>query len=143
METSVETSMETSMTSPTTSEKRFRAKTIGIWTIRVLMAALFLFAAFMKLSGNPMEVAAFDQVGLGQWFRYFVGTLEVVGGIAILVPRFSIVGAGVLLFVDIGAFVAQITVLHQDWIHAVVVAVLLVLLIELQRRETDAALVTA
>jgi uncharacterized membrane protein YphA (DoxX/SURF4 family) len=107
--------------------------TIGIWTLRVLMALLFLSAAAMKLSGAEMEVAAFDQLGLGQWFRYFVAALEVIGGIAVLAPRFSIIGAGVLLFVDIGAFGAQIMVLHQDWIHAVVIAALLVLLIQLQR----------
>jgi hypothetical protein len=62
-----------------------------------------------------------------------VGALEVIGGIAVLMPRFSIIGAGVLLFVDIDAFDAQVMVLHRDWIHAVVVAALLVLLIQLQR----------
>jgi putative oxidoreductase len=80
------------------------------------MGALFLSAAAMKLSGAEMEVAAFNQVGLGQWFRYFVGALEVIGGIAVLMPRFSIIGAGVLLSVDIGAFGGQVMVLHRDWI---------------------------
>jgi len=123
--------METNVTGPT----RSRAMTIGIWTLRVLMALLFLSAAAMKLSGAEMEVAAFEQVGLGQWFRYLVGALEVIGGVAVLVPRFSVIGAGVLLFVDIGAFGAQVMVLHQDWIHAVVIAALLVLLIQLQRQK--------
>jgi putative oxidoreductase len=63
-------------------------------------------------------------------------------GVAVVIPRFSIIGAGLLLFVDVGAFVAQITVLHMDWIHTVVVAALLVLLIPLQRKKLDAAIVT-
>jgi putative oxidoreductase len=41
-------------------------KVIGLWVMRVLMAALFLFASYMKLTSQPMMVAEFDQVGLGQ-----------------------------------------------------------------------------
>ena len=122
------------MTTATIPQKISGRKTIGIWTLRVLMGALFLSAAAMKQSSQPMEVAAFNQVGLGQWFRYFTATLEFAGGVAVLIPRFSIIGAGVLLLVDVGAFVAQIRVLHQDWIHAVVIAALLLWLIQLQRK---------
>jgi hypothetical protein len=50
--------------------------------------------------------------------------------------------APVLLFADIGAFNAQVMVLHRDWIHAVVIAALLVLLIQLQRAK-PATIVTA
>jgi putative oxidoreductase len=92
-----------------------RSKTIALWILRVLM------------------VDEFNTIGLGQWFRYFTGALELAGGIAILVPSVSVFAAIVLLAVDVGAFVTQIAVLHGDWIHTVVIGAILGAVIYLQR----------
>jgi putative oxidoreductase len=110
-----------------------RGKTIALWSLRILMAALFLFAAVMKLSGQPMMVDEFNTIGIGQWFRLLTGALEAAGAIAILLPSVSVFGAILLLAVDAGAFVAQIAVLHVDWIHVVVIGALLATVIYLQR----------
>jgi putative oxidoreductase len=37
------------------------------------------------LAGVPAMVELFDRVGLGQWFRYFTGLLEVAAGIGLLI----------------------------------------------------------
>ncbi|MBW6424313.1 DoxX family protein [Rhizobium sp. XQZ8] len=116
-----------------TAHSQIRSTEIGIWVLRVLLGAAFLFFSFMKLSGQLNMVAEFDLVGLGQWFRYFTGALELVGGLAVLVPRFSVFGAILLLVVDLGASVAQVVILHMDWIHCVAIAALLLWLIYLQR----------
>jgi uncharacterized membrane protein YphA (DoxX/SURF4 family) len=50
-------------------------KTILLWVLRLLVAALFLFAAYSKLSGQQMMVDEFAKVGLGQWFRYFTAAM--------------------------------------------------------------------
>lgn len=97
------------------------------------MAALFLLAAGMKLSGQPMMVAEFGEIGLGQWFRIFTGAVEVIGAVVLLVPAVSPLGALLLLAVDVGAFAAQVSVLHKDWIHTVVIGAVLALLVWLQR----------
>jgi putative oxidoreductase len=110
-----------------------RSKAIIIWILQILMAALFLFASFMKLTGKPDMVAEFDTIGLGQWFRYLTGLLEVIGGIGILVPPVSVFAAILLLAVDAGAFVAQVAVLHMDWIHTIVIGAILGTVIYLQR----------
>jgi uncharacterized membrane protein YphA (DoxX/SURF4 family) len=111
-----------------------RSKSIILWILRVLMAAVFLFACFMKLSGQPMMVQEFGLFGdFGQLLRYFTGLLELVGGLAILVPAFSVFGAIILLVVDVGAFAAQLAVIHQDWIHTIVIGAILATLIYLQR----------
>ncbi|CAE6750473.1 DoxX family protein [Paraburkholderia nemoris] len=110
-----------------------RRATIILWILRGLMAALFLFGAIMKLTNQQMMVQEFDAVGFGQWFRYVTGLLELVGGIAILVPRVSVLGATILLCVDIGAFVAQVSIPHVDWIHTVVAAAILVAVLCMQR----------
>ena len=106
---------------------------IVLRVLRVLMAALFLFAAFGKLTSNPMMVEEFGLFGVGQWFRYLTGLLELAGGIAIVVPPISVFGAMLLLAVDAGALVAQLAVIHQDWIHTIVIGGILVTLIYLQR----------
>jgi putative oxidoreductase len=110
-----------------------RTMPIVLWVLRVLMAALFLFAAFAKLTSLQMEVDAFAMLPVGQWFRYLVGLLELAGGICVLIPTISGLGAIVLLVVDVGAFFAQILFLHQDWIHPIVIGAILVALIYLQR----------
>lgn len=112
-----------------------RSLFITVWVFRALIAALFLYAGFMKLSSQPMMVQEFDTVGLGQWFRYFTGALEVLGAIAVLVPSVSVLGAILLLLVDIGAFVAQVGVLHMDWIHTIVIGLFIGVLIYLQRHQ--------
>jgi len=110
-----------------------RSKTVVLWSLRILMAALFLFAAIMKLTGQPMMVDEFNTIGLGQWFRLLTGALEAAGAIAILLPSVSVFGAILLLAVDAGAFVAQIAILHVDWIHTIVIGAILATLIYLQR----------
>jgi len=116
-----------------------RGRNITLWVMRILMAALFLFAALSKLSAQPMMVAEFQQIGFGQWFRYFTAASEITGAVALLMPRFSIYGAIGLLAVDIGAFIAQVTVLHMDWIHTIVIGLILSSLVYLQRASLGSA----
>ena len=108
------------------------ATNIGIWALRILLGLAFIFAGYIKLSGKQRMIAEFNAVGLGQWFRYFTGSLELIGGLAVLIPRISVFGAILLLIVDFGAFIAQVTILHMGWMHCVVIAILLGLLIYLQ-----------
>jgi len=115
-----------------------RPTTISLWVLRVLLAVLFLAAAIMKFTGAPMIVAEFDLVGLGQWFRYVTATLELAGAVLLLVPAVSRLGAILLLFIDAGAFVAQVERIHMDWVHTIVIGGLLVLTLYLQRRAVTA-----
>jgi len=126
------------MTTPTLAASR--GKTIGLWVLRLLLAALFLFAGLMKLSGQDMMVQEFNVIGWGQWLRYFTGILELVGAIALLVPSVSAFGALILLAVDVGAFFAQLLILHQDVIHTIVIGLLLGGLVYLQRQQILARL---
>jgi putative oxidoreductase len=57
----------------------------------------------------------------------------VIGGIGILVPPVSVFAAILLLAVDAGALVAQVAVLHMDWIHTIVIGAILGTVIYLQR----------
>ncbi len=120
---------------PDTTASQSRAMLISLWIVRIIVAALFVLAAGMKLSGAQMEIDVFNTVGLGQWFRYVTGIIELAGAVAVLIPAVSAFGALFLLIVDIGALIAQVTSLHMDWIHPIVIGVILAWLIYIQRRQ--------
>ena len=81
------------------------------WTVRVLQALVgvgFLLFGFMKLSGDPTQVEAFNNIyGYGTGFMYVVGGIEVISAAGLLlgfwkkklIPAFS----GVLVIVMAGA----------------------------------------
>lgn len=105
-----------------------------VWGLRVVLALLFAGAALAKLSGQPMMVVEFQTIGLGQGFRIFAGMVELVAAGLLLWPRTTLIGAGLMLCVLAGAFVAQIGPLHGDVIHVMVFAAAVILTIWLTRR---------
>ena len=110
----------------TTAQSRVaRLKTIGFWLLKILLAALFLFAGGAKLAGLPAMVDVFERVGLGQWLRYVTAVLELGGAALLLWPPTTAFGALLLTIVSVGAFLAQLLVLHEDIVHTIVMAVIL------------------
>jgi hypothetical protein len=103
------------------------------WVLKGLLALAFLAAAAAKLSSQPMMVAEFGKIGLGQGFRYFTGATEVAGAALLLWPRSAFFGAVVLVGVCAGAFVAQVGPLHGDLIHVFVLGFLAALAAWLSR----------
>ena len=89
-----------------------KALNIALWTLQVLVALAFVAAGSGKLLGSADMVALFDAIGIGQWFRYVTGLLEVLGALLLLVPGKSVFGALLLACVMAGAIVAHVTVLH-------------------------------
>jgi putative oxidoreductase len=88
-----------------------RWKSAGLWVVRGLLALVFASAGGAKLYGVPMLVEEFQHMGLGQWFRYFTGTLEVLGAVLILVPSLAALGAVLLICIMIGATVMHLFVI--------------------------------
>ena len=70
----------------------------------------FIFIGGGKLAGTSAMVELFDKVGLGQWFRYLTGLLEVAGGVGLLIPRYAFYAAVLLVFVMIGAIITHVAV---------------------------------
>ncbi len=113
---------------------------IFIWVLRIVAAAAFLMAGSAKLSGNPMMVATFAAIGLGQWFRYLTGALEVAGALALLIPRLGGVGAAILTAVMVGAVLTHLLILGGNATPAIVL-LLISATIAWQRRQDVVALV--
>jgi putative oxidoreductase len=84
---------------------------ITLWTLSGLLALTFIGAGGAKLAGAAVMVDLFAKVGLGQWFRYVTGLLEVAAGIGLLMSRSAFYSAVLLALVMAGAFTAHVTVL--------------------------------
>ena len=67
-----------------------------LWCVQALLALVFLNASVAKLLGRPEMVELFSMIGVGQWFRYVTGTLELTGAVLILVPKTRRAGAALL-----------------------------------------------
>jgi putative oxidoreductase len=89
-----------------------KAVNIALWTLQMLVALAFVAAGSGKLLGSPDMIALFEAVGIGQWFRYLTGLLEVLGALLLIVPGKTAVGAVLLACVMAGAVMAHLTLLH-------------------------------
>jgi uncharacterized membrane protein YphA (DoxX/SURF4 family) len=82
-----------------------------VWTLQVASAAMFLFAGSLKLAGVPLMVHEFGIIGLGQWFRYFTGGVEVISAVLLLVPSLAFFGALALAATMVGAILTHLFII--------------------------------
>ena len=92
------------------NRQRSRATLIALWVMQVVLGLAFLMAGGSKLVGVPAMVSLFGQIGVGQWFRYVTGAIELTAGIALLIPSTAIFGAIVIIPTMIGAIVVNVFV---------------------------------
>ena len=69
-------------------------------------------------------VRLFGQIGVGQWFRYVTGAIELTGGIALLIPSAAIFGAMLLIPTMIGAIIVNVFVVPASPVAPVVLLLL-------------------
>lgn len=92
--------------------------------IRVLVSAAFLAAGLAKLAGVEMMVGTFEAIGVGQWFRYVTGLIEVGSVILLWVPGLQFIGAALLVCTMIGAVLAHLLLLGPSALPALVLGLL-------------------
>jgi uncharacterized membrane protein YphA (DoxX/SURF4 family) len=81
---------------------------------------MFLFAGSLKLAGAAAMVQVFSVIGLGQWFRYATGAIEIVSAIFLLTPRLAVVGAAALAITMLGAVATHLFIVGGSPAPAVV-----------------------
>jgi putative oxidoreductase len=101
-----------------------KGRLITLWTLSSLAALAFIGAGSAKLAGAAAMVDMFSKVGLGQWFRYFTGLLEVAGAIGLLTSRYAFHAALLLATVMVGAIITHLTVLGGSPVPPLVLLVL-------------------
>jgi putative oxidoreductase len=90
------------------SAKAGTVRTIGLWLLQIAAAGLFFFAGGSKLAGDAQMVQVFGVIGIGQWFRYLTGGLEVIGAAGLLFPATAAFAALMLAVVMIGAVLSHL-----------------------------------
>jgi uncharacterized membrane protein YphA (DoxX/SURF4 family) len=87
---------------------------IALWAVQVGLGAMFLMAGGSKLAGAPAMVTLFNVIGIGQWFRYVTGIIEVGSGLALLVPSLAVFGALALVPTMLGAVIAELFIVGDS-----------------------------
>jgi putative oxidoreductase len=99
-------------------------KYYSLLVIRILIGLAFFGAGAAKLAGVEMMVASFEAIGLGQWFRYLTGAIEVGSAILLFVPGKQAWGAGLLVCTMIGAVLAHLLILGPGSAPAIILGFL-------------------
>jgi len=86
--------------------------------IELGLAGVFLLVGAAKLIGRPDMVALFHDIGIGQWFRYVTGSIEIAGAALLIVPRLTGGSAMLLGAVMIVATSIELFVLHRPPVAA-------------------------
>lgn len=70
-----------------------KTTTIILWILRILVSVILLQTLYFKFSGHPESVALFTKLGVEPWGRIALGCIELVVGIALLIPKTSFIGS--------------------------------------------------
>ena len=117
---------------------RGRAVRIGLWGLQILLALQFAMGGLAKVFGDQAMVEMFDTIGIGQWFRYLVGALELAGAVGVLIPRLSGLAALGLVCLMVGATLTNLFVLGASPLLPVVLLVVSALVAWGRRARTRA-----
>jgi len=85
--------------------------TLSEWMSRGAIAVFFFAVGLDKFGGSWVKL--FDQIGIGQWFRYFTGIVEIAGGLLVLIPVTVTLGLTLLACTMASAALILIFVIHR------------------------------
>jgi putative oxidoreductase len=108
---------------------------VGSWILQGIVATAFFAAGAAKLAGADYMVELFNEIGVGQWFRYATGMVEVAGALALFAPGLIALGGTLLGATMFFATLTHVFVLHTSPIPAIVLGFLNALIVYLRRDE--------
>lgn len=106
----------------------------GKWLLTILLAVLMAGPGSEKFTKNTWE-RMFRQWGYPDHFYLVIGAIEVIGGLALLIPRTASYSAIVLAIVMIGASATQVLKGGRNGVGELVFAGLLILLAIIRWRD--------
>jgi len=98
------------------------------WILRVVIAIFFVFQGIDKFGSRMLWIRLFAEIGIGQWFRYATGVVEIVGAVLLLVPRATLIAVALLTCTMVGAFLVHVFIIGvgpQSVFVAVLITVIL------------------
>ncbi|HKT23992.1 MAG TPA: DoxX family protein [Terriglobales bacterium] len=126
-------------------EKQSYALNIGPWVLRLAVAFIFVSSGLEKFGIGPGQewIRIFAKIGLGNWFRYFTGALEIAGGVLLMIPFTAKGGAGLLLLCMAGAIVCHVFILGDPFSSIINLGLIVAIVAAArQRRSKDEKMTT-
>ena len=117
-----------------------RVLNLTLWVLQVFMALVFLCFGVSKF--NPHEIfwkTMFARIGIGQWFRYLTGGLEIICAMILLIPRNSAIAAALLACTMAGAVLTHLFILRDGYAAMLPGLPLLLLIAVAWRRGSERA----
>jgi putative oxidoreductase len=89
---------------------------LTIWVLQGFLALVFLYFGATKFIPRAIFwIDLFARIGVGQWFRYFTGGLEVICAVLLLVPRTSAIAAALLACTMVGGVLTHLFILRDGY----------------------------
>ncbi len=90
---------------------------IGLWIAQGLLAAVFVLHGFVLLNPPPEMLASFEGLPFSRGFMGFIGIVEVLGAVGLILPRalnvftfltpLAAVGLAIIMFGAVGTHLMQ------------------------------------
>lgn len=80
---------------------------IALWIVQVLLGALFVFSGVMKFV-MPVEEMTKEMPSMPGWFLHFIGVVELLGGLGLVLPGLVRVRTGLTALAAAGLVVIMI-----------------------------------
>jgi putative oxidoreductase len=116
-----------------------RVFSLTLWVLQGLLALAFLYFGAGKFRHEPFWIELFAKIGLGQWFRYFTGGLEVICAVLLLIPRTAAMAAALLACAMAGAVLTHLFLLRDGYAAVFPGLPLLILLVVAWKRHAAPA----
>jgi len=110
-----------------------RIRSIAVWVLHILLAALFALQGILKLTSSPGWVSRFRAWGYPDNFYLFIAVIELAGAVALLIPKLAGVGALTLIAVMIGATITHLLHGESQVITTLILMLLLTLVVYVRR----------
>jgi putative oxidoreductase len=122
------------------TQNKTTAQKIVYYVLLVAVSALFLVAAYSKLTANPGQEAAFTVAHLPVWFMYFIGVCELLGVIGLWMPKLQKLAACGLSVILVGAIVVTaVFVSVPEALFPLVTLVVIWVVVKLGKKGTAAS----
>ncbi len=80
---------------------------IVLWTAIGILSFMFMFAGGTKILGLQFDLDNFDRWGLPVWTMYFVGVLELLAAVSVVLEKFRVMGTYIIITLMIGALLTH------------------------------------
>lgn len=81
------------------------------WILRIISASILLQTLYFKFTGAEESIELFTKLGVEPLGRILIGTIELITGILLLIPRTVFIGAIIGTGIMLGAVLSHVFVL--------------------------------